>query len=93
MNSLARKLLVVCFVTLFSAHSLSVTINMRDANLKAFITDISSITGKTFIIDPRVNANVTVVSNEDLSIDEAYEVFLSVLSVFMDILQSSKIPQ
>ena len=81
MNSLARKLLVVCFVTLFSAHSLSVTINMRDANLKAFITDISSITGKTFIIDPRVNANVTVVSNEDLSIDEAYEVFLSVLSV------------
>ena len=54
---------------------------MRDANLKAFITDISSITGKTFIIDPRVNANVTVVSNEDLSIDEAYEVFLSVLSV------------
>ena len=81
MNSLARKFLVVCFVTLFSAHSLSVTINMRDANLKAFITDISSITGKTFIIDPRVNANVTVVSNEDLSIDEAYEVFLSVLSV------------
>ena len=81
MNFLARKFLVVCFVILFSAHSLSVTINMRDANLKAFITDISSITGKTFIIDPRVNANVTVVSNEDLSIDEAYEVFLSVLSV------------
>ena len=43
--------------------------------------DISYYSGKTFIIDPRVNANVTVVSNEDLSIDEAYEVFLSVLSV------------
>ena len=54
---------------------------MRDADLRAFISDISSLTGKTFIIDPRINAKITIISQEDLSIDEAYEVFLSVLAV------------
>lgn len=59
----------------------SVTINMRDADIKSFVSDISSLTGKTFVVDPRVKANVTVISRDDLSIEEAYEIFLSVLSV------------
>ena len=54
---------------------------MRDADIKSFVSDISSLTGKTFVVDPRVKANVTVISRDDLSIEEAYEVFLSVLSV------------
>ena len=66
---------------IFSLASQAVTINMRDADLRAFISDISSLTGKTFIIDPRINAKITIISQEDLSIDEAYEVFLSVLAV------------
>ena len=59
----------------------SVTINMRDADIKSFVSDISSLTGKTFVVDPRVKANVTVISRDDLTIEEAYEIFLSVLSV------------
>ena len=54
---------------------------MRDADIRAFISDISSLTGKTFIVDPRINAKVTIISREDLSIEEAYEVMLSVLAV------------
>ena len=54
---------------------------MRDADIKSFVSDISSLTGKTFVVDPRVKANVTVISRDDLSIEEAYEIFLSVLSV------------
>ena len=54
---------------------------MRDADIRAFISDISSLTGKTFIVDPRINAKITIISREDLSIEEAYEVFLSVLAV------------
>ncbi len=65
----------------FSLYSQSVTINMRDADIRAFISDISSLTGKTFIVDPRINAKVTIISREDLSIEEAYEVMLSVLAV------------
>jgi general secretion pathway protein D len=54
---------------------------MRDADIRAFISDISSLTGKTFIVDPRINAKVTIISREDLTIEEAYEVMLSVLAV------------
>ena len=70
------KLSIIFLLLAFSVSSLGVTINMRDADLKAFISDISSITGKTFIVDPRVNAKITIISKEDISIDEAYEVFL-----------------
>ena len=66
---------------IFSLYSQSVTINMRDADIRAFISDISSLTGKTFIVDPRINAKVTIISREDLTIEEAYEVMLSVLAV------------
>ena len=59
----------------------SVTINMRDADIKSFVSDIASLTGKSFVVDPRVKANVTVISRDDLTIEEAYEIFLSVLSV------------
>lgn len=78
-----RNFLKFCSVLtlIFSLASQAVTINMRDADLRAFISDISSLTGKTFIIDPRINAKITIISQEDLSIDEAYEVFLSVLAV------------
>ncbi len=71
-----------CALILGLSSSLwSVTINMRDADIKSFVSDISSLTGKTFVVDPRVKANVTVISRDDLSIEEAYEIFLSVLSV------------
>ena len=66
---------------IFSLYSQAVTINMRDADIRAFISDISSLTGKTFIVDPRINAKVTIISREDLTIEEAYEVMLSVLAV------------
>ena len=71
----------VTLTLLISFYSHSVTINMRDADIRAFISDISSLTGKTFIVDPRINAKITIISRADLSIDEAYEVLLSVLAV------------
>ena len=61
---------------IFSLYSHAVTINMRDADIRSFLSDISSLTGKTFIVDPRINAKITIISREDLSIDEAYEVML-----------------
>ena len=58
------------------------TVNIRDADIKAFINKVSDMTGKNFIVDPRVRArDVTVVSREPLTSDEVYELFLSVLRV------------
>ncbi|NNE62907.1 MAG: type II secretion system secretin GspD, partial [Gammaproteobacteria bacterium] len=58
-----------------------VTLNFSDADLVAVINSVSQITGKNFIIDPRVKGKVTVVSSKPLNESEVYSVFLSVLQV------------
>jgi len=58
-----------------------VTLNMKDADIRAFIEMVSSVTGTNFVIDPRVNAKVTVISSQPLPADAVYQVFLSVLQV------------
>jgi len=57
------------------------TINMKNAEIKEFIGQISEITGRSFIVDPRVKGKVTVISNTSLDTDATYELFLSVLRV------------
>ena len=56
-------------------------INLRDADLTAFINEVADITGKNFAVDPRVRGNVTVISNEPLNKAEVYDLFLGVLNV------------
>lgn len=56
-------------------------LNVRDADIRALIAQISDITDKSFVVDPRVKGKVTVISNADMSEGEIYEVFLSVLHV------------
>lgn len=58
------------------------TVNIRNADIQAFISQIADMTGKNFVVDPRVRArDVTVVSTKALSAAEVYELFLSVLQV------------
>jgi len=56
-------------------------INLKNADIREFISQVSSITGKSFIIDPRVKGDVTVVSNSPMDKAGIYELFLSVLQV------------
>ena len=56
-------------------------INLRDADLTAFINEVADITGKSFAVDPRVRGNVTVISNKALNKTEVYDLFLGVLNV------------
>lgn len=56
-------------------------INLKDAEIRAFITQVADITEKSFVIDPRVKGKVTVISHSSLSREEVYELFLSVLHV------------
>ncbi len=56
-------------------------VNLKDADIRAFITQIADITGYSFVVDPRVKGKVTVISNAPMSQDEIYEMFLSVLNV------------
>ncbi len=65
----------------YPAAAEKVTLNFSDADLVAVINSVSQITGKNFIIDPRVKGKVTVISSKPLNEDEVYNVFLSILQV------------
>lgn len=58
-----------------------VTLNFKDMDINLLVETVSEVTKKTFIVDPRVKANVTVVSAKPMNSDEVYQVFLSILSV------------
>jgi len=55
------------------------SLNVRDADVRAFIQDAAKATGRTFIIDSRVQGKVSVVTDRPLSQSEYFEIFLSTL--------------
>lgn len=59
----------------------SLTINMKDADIVAFVQWASQYTDKHIIVDPRVKGNITVISNAPVKKEEAFQIFLSVLEV------------
>jgi general secretion pathway protein D len=56
-------------------------VNLKNADIREFVTQVSVITGKSFVVDPRVKGNVTVISSTSMDKDTIYELFLSVLRV------------
>ncbi len=59
----------------------SAQINLRDATISTLIETVSRITGKNFVVDPRVKGKVTLITNSDIDENELYETFLSVLQI------------
>ncbi|MGL6042407.1 MAG: secretin N-terminal domain-containing protein, partial [Sandaracinobacteroides sp.] len=55
------------------------TVNLRDADIRAFIDDVSRVTGATFVVDPRVQGKVSVVSDKPLGRSQYFELFLATL--------------
>lgn len=55
------------------------TLNVRDADIRAFVQDAARVTGRTFIVDSRVQGKVSVVTDRPLSRSEYFEIFLSTL--------------
>jgi general secretion pathway protein D len=56
-------------------------INLKNADINELVAQIAAITGKTFVVDPRVKGKVTVISNASLDQHGVYELFLAVLRV------------
>ena len=59
----------------------STTLNFKGADIAAVIQSVADITGKNFIVDPRVKGKVTIISKRPMSQQEVYRVFLTVLDV------------
>jgi len=95
MQYLPRKAAIFALTTLFSLGTIvsaapaekpeegaTITPNYKDADLSQIIQAVSEVTGKNFIIDPRVNAKVTMLSSTPMSPSAFYEAFLAVLQVY-----------
>ena len=83
-----RWLIIASLVTMTQLFGISVsqadTLNMKDANIRVLIEAVSRITGKTFVLDPRINnQKITILSpsNVDLNKEEIYSIFLSALKM------------
>ncbi len=55
--------------------------NLRAADIRELISKVSEISGRNFVLDPRVRGEVTVISPQPLDAEGVYELFLSVLRV------------
>ena len=58
-----------------------IQLNFRDVELLNVIRLMSELTGKNFLVDGNVRGKVTLIAPEPVSIDEAYQVFLSILEI------------
>ena len=56
-----------------------VTLNFVNADIEGVVKAVSEITGKNFVLDPRVKGTVNIVSARPMSRALVYEVFLSAL--------------
>lgn len=55
--------------------------NLQDVDILSLINEVSRLTGKNFIVDPRVSGRVTMVSGHPMDAEETYAVFLSLLQI------------
>lgn len=74
-----KRIALIAAMALATAAPAQQVLNLRDADIRAFIQDAARVTGRTFIIDQRVQGKVSVVTDRALSRSEYFEVFLSTL--------------
>jgi len=78
---LLAALLCMSAPTLLAQSAARITPNFKDADITQVIEAVGASTGRNIIIDPRVRAQVTMLSSTPMSPDAFYEAFLALLSV------------
>ena len=58
-----------------------VRINFRDADIRSVIESVAEITGKSFVLDPRVKGKVTIIAPQPIDGSLLYEAVLSAIQV------------
>ncbi|NND82714.1 MAG: hypothetical protein HKN50_09835 [Gammaproteobacteria bacterium] len=64
-----------------TADQAQVTLNLQDVDIRVLINTVAEVSGKNFVVDPRVKGKVSVISGASLDPDQLYDVFLSILEV------------
>jgi general secretion pathway protein D len=83
-----RRVGVALLALAFCAYSVAeqpssqrITPNFKDADITQIIEAVGMATGKNFIVDPRVRAQVTMLSQTPMTPDQFYQAFLAILQV------------
>nr|WP_320049906.1 type II secretion system secretin GspD [uncultured Desulfuromonas sp.] len=58
-----------------------ITLDFKDIELTDLIRTISELTGKNFVYDDTIRGKATIISSQQMSVNEAYQLFLTVLNV------------
>ncbi len=53
--------------------------NFQEADIQAVVKTVSQITGKNFLLDPRVKGKLTIISTQPVSRNAIYQIFLAAL--------------
>jgi general secretion pathway protein D len=56
-----------------------VLLNFQGADIQAVVKALSQMTGRNFLLDPRVKGQITIISAKPVSTGAAYQIFLSAL--------------
>jgi general secretion pathway protein D len=64
-----------------AAQDEKITVNFVDADIQSVLKTVGQHTGKNFILDPRVQGKVNIVSDKPVSKDMLYQILLSALRV------------
>ena len=59
-----------------------ITPNFQDTDIQKIAETVALVTGKTFLIEPRVRAQVTLFSSTPMTPEAFYQAFLSILQVY-----------
>ena len=78
---IALSLLGLLCAPLVWSQQATITPNYKEADIRQIVEAVGEVTGRNFIIDPRVNAKVTMLSSTPMSAEAFYEAFLSILQV------------
>lgn len=76
----AVSILALSLITEVIAQE-QVRINFRDADIRSVIESVAEITGKSFVLDPRVKGKVTIISPQAIDASLLYEAVTSAIQV------------
>ena len=79
--AIALAVFAMCVRTGAQAPELQIMPYYRDADLRQIVEAVGEVTGRNFLVDPRVTGQVTFLSNSPMSSETFYEAFLATLAV------------
>lgn len=84
-NKLISLIVTVAMLASFApsvrAQSAMVSMDFPDVEIKDMVKSIAEITGKNFVMESSVSGKISIMSPTPVSVDEAYQAFLSAISM------------